>query len=244
MTAISTALHEKRLHVSTGLSVARTLLRALGLLTLLTIALVCLCQALLPGIASNRLRSSLEEDGAEDVRVAIHTVPATELLLGHAGSVTVHVAQMPSSGRGGGINALLERASHASRLDATVEKLFSHGLELREVSLRKRGVALSMRASVTREAIANALPSSIHLTDVSQDLSSLRLTITAGGFGHSVSASARVLVHDGTIEIGPADPLLAFLHLTLFADPQVTVDTIRMRAQGETYLFVAEGSYV
>lgn len=214
----------------------------MGFAALLVVAFLGLCQVVLPAIATSRLRSSLEQNG-EDVHVAIHAIPAAKLLLGRADSVTIHIAQLRPSGHGG-LNALLERASHTTHLDATVGTLFAGGLELTHVSLQKKGSALYMQASVTRAAIERALPADIQLLSTSEGAKSLKLKITASVFGHSVSASARVLVHDGELEIGPAAPVLDRLYVTVFADRQVAVHAVRMSTDGETYVFAAEGSYV
>jgi hypothetical protein len=200
------------------------------------------CQAVLPGIATRRLRSSLEKSG-DGVRVTIRALPAVKLLFDHADSVTVHIAQLRPSGRHGSVGALLERASHTVRLDATVGKLFVGGLELNDVSLQKRGSKLYMQASVTRAALESALPANIRLVGTSENAKALDLGVTADVFGHSISASARLLVHDGALEISPAAPVLDLFRVTLFADPQVAVDAVRMRTHGETYVFAAEGSY-
>ncbi len=220
----------------------RILAGALGFAALLAIAFLGLCQAVLPAIATSRLQSSLEKNG-DGVRVAIHAFPAAELLVDRADSVTIHIAQLRPGGHGG-LDLLLQRASHTTRLEATVGKLFCDGIELQDVSLRKRGPALHMQASITRAAIQRALPADIQLLGSAEGERALSLRITAHVFGHALSASARVLVHDGTLQISPTASFLDLAHITLFADPQVAVDAIRMSAHGETYVFAAEGRYV
>jgi hypothetical protein len=242
LTVTRTALYRDRPATPAYAPRLRTLLGAFGFAALLVLAFLGLCQAVLPAIATNRLRSLLEQHG-EGVHVAIHALPAAELLLGRADSVTVHIARLLPAGHGS-LDALLERASHTTRLDATVGKLVAGGLELNDVSLQKRGSALYMQASVTRAAIASALPGDIRLAGSAEGARTLNLKITGDVLGHSVSVSARVVARDGALEIGPAVPVLDLLHVTVFADPQVAVDAVRMSVHGETYVFAAEGRYI
>jgi hypothetical protein len=206
------------------------------------VAFLGVCQVVLPAIATSRLRSSLEQNG-EDVHVAIHATPAAELLLGRADSVTVHIAQLRPSGHGS-LNALLERASHTTRLDATVGKLVVGTLELESVSLQKRGAAVYLQASVTRGAIERALPADTQLVGTTENAQRLGLNITAHVLGHSINASARVLVEDGALEISPTAPVLDQLRVTVFADSRVIVDAVRISTDGGTYVFTAEGRYI
>jgi hypothetical protein len=221
---------------------ARRPLRVLIALTLALLLLAALGEALLPGIATSKLRSSLQRN-ATDVAVKIEASPALELLLGRADRVTVHMRELRSSGHGS-LNALLARTAHAARLDATVGRLFSHGLEIEDVSLQKRGDALALSAAVTTHAIRQALPSGIGISPTPDGQSALNLRMSVRALGHELSETAHVDASDGRLEISPASSLLQAIHITLFSDPRVSVDSVHVTAHDSEYLFSARGHFV
>jgi hypothetical protein len=220
----------------------RQLLRS-ALLGLAALAVVVfgLGQLVLPGLAASRIRDSLLAEG-EGVSVSVSAFPAAMLLFGHADSVVVHVHAMRAAGHGN-LAALLARVAQADRLTATVGKMSVLGLELQDVSLRKRGSNAIASAILTRQAIASALPADISLGGQEEGQSTLRLTVTAHVFGDAISPSARLEVSSGALQIAPAVSLIGFLHLTVFSDPLVSLDRIGMQTHGERYEFYLRGRF-
>lgn len=215
---------------------------ALGTAVVL-VAFLAICQLLLPSIATDRIRDSLSANGS-GVHVSISAFPAVKLLVGRADSVVVRIDELHVAHRGrGGLHQLLDRASHADRLEASVGILWSHGLELRDLTLVKRGAELTLGAEVTRQAVQRALPSFLHLVGAPQPGGGLNLSVRARLLGKELTAHAEVLARDGVVEVTPALPLLDGLGLTLFSDPRVTVESLSIVVVGDRYRLAAKGRY-
>jgi hypothetical protein len=212
-----------------------------GGFTVSIVVLLILSQVLLPGIAANNIRASLHTDGGSPT-VSVTAFPAVMLLFGHADTITVHVHELRASGRGS-LVGLLGRMANVARLDATVDKMYAIGLELDDVSLHKRGSQVLASATVTRRAIEDVLPANIRLLGTAAGEKALRLTARAVVFGRSMSATALLQVSNGALEISPAIPVLDLLHVTVFSDPQIAMDAIRMETHGERYTFYARGYF-
>jgi hypothetical protein len=221
----------------------RSLGRAVAVALAALIALLGLCQLLLPSIATSRLRSALSANGS-GVHVSLHAFPAAELLFGHADSVDVRIDRLRiSKGGSGSLHQLLQRIGRTGQLNASVGSMWSHNLELRHVLLRKRGGELTLRASVTHAAIARALPSYLRVTGTAKAGGGLSLSLTASVLGKSVTAHAAVVVHAGDVEIVPGLALLEGLGLKLFSDPDVAADSVSMTAEAGRYTIEAAGHY-
>lgn len=210
-------------------------------LAILSVIVFGVGQLVLPALAAARIRETLLAH-AEGVSVSVSAFPAVMLLFGQADSVVVHVHAMRAAGHGD-LDALLERVQGAEDLTATVEEMNVLGLEVQDVSLRKRGSEAVASAVVTRGAIAAALPADITLSGRQEGQSTLQLTATAHIFGHAISPSARLEVGSGALQIAPAIPVIGFLRLTVFSDPLVSLDGIGMRARGERYEFHIDGRF-
>lgn len=220
---------------------ARLMRSILICLAILAAVVLGLGQLVLPGLAAARIRETLLAH-AEGVRVSVSAFPAVMLLFGHADSVVVHVHAMRAAGHGD-LDALLEHVDEADRVSATVEEMSVLGLQLKDVSLRKRGSNAVASAVITRDAIASALPAHITLSGQQEGQSTLQLTATAHVFGHAISPAARLEVGSGALQIAPALPVIGFLHLTVFSDPLVSLDGIGMHATGERYEFHLDGRF-
>jgi hypothetical protein len=202
-------------------------------------ALAGLGELLLPSLAEHRLRQALSAN-SEGVTVRVAAEPGLKLLFGHADRVDVRIRQM-RSGRGH-LGDLLARTGHTDRLDATVGQLVTHGLQVTDVSLRKRGRVLTARATVTRQAIADALPSWVRLREQAAGRNALAFSASARALGHTVRATVLVRADGGRLLLEPKSPVGALLHLTLFADPRTTIDAISSKTlQNGRYVFTAQG---
>lgn len=204
---------------------------------LVVVGLLLIAEATLPAIATDRLRSSLERNG-EGVNVSIKASPALELLFDHADAVTVRVRQLRPA-HGHGVGNLLARTNETDRLDAKVERLYTGALELDQVELRKRGRSLFAQASVSDRSIERALPAQIHLSATEAGSQTLVIDATANVLGHTIRTKLRAQARNGKLEIAPDSPVGELLHITVFGDSRVYVDSIAATKSGTSYTFSA-----
>lgn len=218
--------------------IGRWRLPALAVLVLF--AACVLAQLLLPMIATDRLTSSLERTG-RDVDVSITAFPAFELLFGHADTVTVHIATLATSSAHAG--NLLARAANVGTVDATINRLDYHGLQLSNVSLRKRGTTITAGATVSEQAIRAILPINTTLVPTPTGSSGIIVHADASIFGLSGEATATVTARNGALALAPRlsglGGLFDALHLTLFHNSEVGVDRVTAAAHGGTYTLTA-----
>jgi hypothetical protein len=216
----------------------RLLVAAVTVLVASTGALA-LGQLVLPGLAASRLRTSLRADGKIE-GVSVSAAPALELLWGHADSVRIRFSTMHVSiGRTG---ALLARTRAAQDVDASVGTLVDGPIVLEDARLRKRGASLLVSATLTRSALAGALPPGVSVTPVAGGGTGLRLRAVASLFGLSVGTDLAVTARQGRVILDPVGlaSLGGLAQLTVFADPRVHVDAVGIRA-GRGGAYVLEG---
>ena len=110
----------------------RALLAAAGILVVVLVA----AQLLLPGVAEDRVRSDLNEQGTE-AEVEIKALPAIKLLWGHADDVTIEVANLRTDEDGGddgdSLSDLLAQTSKTKQLDVHVKVLEDKLLRMQDV---------------------------------------------------------------------------------------------------------------
>jgi hypothetical protein len=209
----------------------------------LIVVATAVSELLLEAYAERRVTRSLERDGS-GVRVDISARPAVRLLLGRADRVDVRVGELRprrrDGGDGRGLGDLLASTAATDALDVRIGTVVQGRLMLHGVRLLKRGNRLTAQASVTRRAVARALPSSLALT-TGAGADALRLTATARALGRTVTADATISASDGRLVVVPRGGVLAALTLTLFADPRVAIDGMRAAAAGDGYQLSAEG---
>lgn len=211
-------------------------------LALLLVVVYELSQLILPTIAADRIRDSLTTH-ATGVQVSVSATPALELLFGQADSVTVHIDQLYPLRKRATLGGLFARIGNTDDLDASVQHAMIGGLALQHIVLTKRGTQLRGHATVTRAAIASALPLNLRLAEQNPNPHTLLLSGSTSVLGHTITGTAIVTVEGGSLVIAPDVPLLGFLHLTLFDDPRVDVQTVSARSDGDAYTFAATGRY-
>jgi hypothetical protein len=138
---------------------------------------------------------------------------------------------------------LLARTARTGRLDATVRHLSSDGLDLEDVSLQKRAGQLSATARLQRSALEHALPIDLRLVDT-HSRKTLDLDLTAKVLGRSITAAAQVEARKGRLQIASSLPLLSLFHITLFADPRISIDAVSAADRGSSYEFQASARLV
>jgi hypothetical protein len=203
----------------------------------LIVALLILGQVLLPGIVASKLRSSLR-GAATGVHISVKATPALELLFGHADRVVMSAAVLRPIGTAN-IKALLERTRETGSLEATVGRLITQRLELDHVVVSKRGSQITTSAAVNRNALGAALPAGISVRPASGGSQAISLSAHITVFGRTIVANALLEARDGKIEIVPESSLLP--SITVFTDPQLDVDTLKVFASGADYTFTAHG---
>lgn len=215
----------------------RAILIGLGVL----LVLVVVAQFALPPIAEKVVRESLEPPD-RGVSVSLSSFPSVALLFGHADSATVHIEEARPGGRGG-LEKLLARASHVNDLTSTVGKMFIGPLELLHVIFTKKGAAVAAEAEVTRHAIEQILPGSVHVsaTDISEGL---RLTLSTSVLGHTVSFPAKLATTNGALEVAPDLPVFDAVRIPVFDDPSVAVTSAAVHTgTSGAYVFIVDGMY-
>lgn len=224
--------------------VRRMRARSAILLGVCVAVILVVVQLVLPSIAADRLRSSLERNG-QDVRVSVSAFPAEELLFGEADSVNVRIGKLVA--RSQHVGNLLARTANVGSLDARVNQFETNGLTLTHVVLRKQGDSLLASANVSNQAIRKALPFDLTLADAPPGSSGLVIHANVPLFDHSVGAEVGVAAEGGKIVLHPLLPGIAAvldgLNLTLFSNPAVAVDRVWSISTGSGYTLRASAQY-
>jgi hypothetical protein len=187
----------------------------------LVVVLLVVAQLVLPGIAAQRLRDRLARSGRV-VSVHVSAFPAVELLWHQADEVDVHLgsyrAHTPT-----GLGRALGQTSQAGTVNATIDQLGTGLVTLRNVSLHKRGNALTGRATLTDADLRAALPAGLDVQPVASGAGKLELRGSALG----VTIYATLSAHNGALEIAPDVPLIGGLFtLAVFNDPHIDVQGV------------------
>jgi hypothetical protein len=219
----------------------RALLAAAGILVVVLVA----AQLLLPGVAEDRVRSDLNEQGT-DAEVEIKALPAVKLLWGHADDVTIEVANLRTDEDGGddgdSLSDLLAQTSRTKELDVHVNVLEDKLLRVEDVRLTKDGDALTAVVKLRKSDVDEALPAELELTD-RQVPNGLAVAGTTDVFGETIEAEANIYADDdGSLVLEPSDDLLGDLvSVPIFEDDRVAVDSISARMGGDGYVVTARG---
>lgn len=204
----------------------------IALSTLLVVVLVlALAQVLLPIIAEKVVRDRVSRYG--EVRsVKVSAFPAVTLLFGEAQSVSVRTGTL--TGSESGLVRLLVQARGTQRVDAHASAIRLEGLPfgaspvvLRDASVVKDGEAIHVRALLSSEAIAEALPRGIEAEVLSSAGGVVSVRASGGLFGFKASVTAAIEAVEGKLMLVPSGPLLAGLGtITLFDDPALRIVSV------------------
>ncbi len=223
----------------------RRAIRTLAITAVVFVALaLTLSQLLIPPIATDNLRSSLERNG-RGVSVQLSAFPALELVFGQADAVKVRIRRLVS-GRSH-VGGLIASAADVGSLDARVGQLDTHGLELTNVSLTKHGAQLAASSTVTRAAVQAALP--LNLVVLPSSVGAPGIVVRGGVdvLGQRVSGTAEAQAVGGQIVLRPAESGLASvlnsIHITVFSNPAIWVDRVNAVSTGSAYRVSAAAHY-
>jgi hypothetical protein len=179
-----------------------------------------LAQLLLPRIAASTISSRLKKYGAVQ-SVSVTAWPAVKLLWGSADSVTVRARRLKISPAQ--TAKLLWEARDVSEMDMTAASAQEGPLQLSDISLRKRGSALSAQALTSETAVKAALPEGFGVQLLGSEGGAVRVRASGGLFGVGASVDAVAGASEGKLVVHPVGLLIEGLQLTLFADPHVYV---------------------
>jgi LmeA-like phospholipid-binding len=189
----------------------------------LVLLVLVVAQLLLPGIAAQELRNDLAQSGTV-LEVKVSAFPAIELLWHKADSVVVRMGRYKS-----GVSHLgdtLGRAVDAGSLDASAQELVVGPLTLRNATLRKRGSELTGSATVTESDLRSAVFFLDHVEPIASGNGQLTLRGTASFLGLHAAVDATVAAQNGDLVVAPDVPLGGIATLTLFANPNVKVQSV------------------
>lgn len=192
-------------------------------------ALLVASQVLLPIVAEDRLRGELSDTGRV-TSIQVSAFPALKLLGERADSVRVRLSSATIGT--GDLGDRLASTARTDRLDARVDSLSLGPLKVRNVTLRKRGSALTGSASV-RSA---DLP--VGIRPISSSGGTLVLEADVG----PLSARARLSASDGALIVAPDGALGGLASLTLFEDPRVEVRSVSATGNADAFTINARGT--
>jgi hypothetical protein len=204
---------------------------ALGAAGAIVLALV-VAQLALPAIAARIAREQIGKYGT--VRsVSLHAFPAIELLWGHAESATVHAAELRMSTSQ--FDSLLPRMSGIQNIDMTIESLQFGPLRMRDASARKRGAELTTEGTLTQADLQSALPAGVEAQLVESAAGAIEVRVSGSLFGIGASLLARLSAQEGKLVAQPQGlPFAGLARITLFSDPHIFVQAIRLSSQPAT----------
>ncbi len=202
------------------------------------LVVLAVAQVLLPGIAAQQLRDRLARSG-QVLSVSVDAFPAVKLLWHHADRVTVRLGEYRSSR--GGLARLLNQSSNVDALSASVARLDTGLLTLRNAELSKSGSILSGSALVTQADLRTALPVLTSVTPVASAQGTLTLRGTATLFGLTASVDATLHEQDGGLVVTPLVPFGGLAAIRVFADPRLAVTAISAASGASGFTVRATG---
>jgi hypothetical protein len=191
---------------------------------------VVLGQVFLPIIATSRISSRVGRYGnVQSVRVKAW--PALELLWGSVDSVRVRAKSLALSPAQAA--QLLWEARGTASVDVMAGSVQLGPLRLTDVSLHKRGRALSAQARMTGADVKAALPPGFDVQLERSEDGQIVVRASGGLFGVGASVSAVAGASEGKLVAHPLGFPLEGFRLTLFSDPHVHVEAVGASVQSE-----------
>jgi hypothetical protein len=205
------------------LFVRRRAIVLVGGLLLLTVVLLAIAQAVLPGIAAQTLRDRLARSGTVQ-KVEVDAFPAIELLWHHADRVVVRMSSYRSNP--GTLQRTLGEVTDTNSLDASARKFDTGLLTLRDATLSKRGEQLRAAATVTEADLRSSVPVLDSVRPVDSSGGQITLQGTATVFGVTATVDVTVGAHNGALVAAPDVPFGGLATITLFSSPRIAVQGV------------------
>lgn len=195
-------------------------------------------QLLVPPIATMVLRHRLAKDGRV-ITARLSAFPWLQLLWRQADSVSLRMADYNAGPEK--IQRSLQEAERVGKLDVSIGVVHTGLLTLHDVSFSKRGDELVGAAQLDLRDLQAALPIVRSLTPVHDASGQLVLRGSASVLGVSASVDVSVAARDGKLVVAPTGLFGAFATITVFDDPQISVQSVSARAVPGGVRFVARG---
>jgi hypothetical protein len=199
------------------------ILRIAIILAVVALMLLAVAQLLLPTIAASTISSRIGRYGNVS-SVSVKAFPAIKLLWGDADQVNVvakDLVMTPEQTAG-----LLHEAKGTEKLNARVATLKMGPLRLTTARLQKRGDRVSAAATISEQAVAEALPPGVSISLLESGEGKVHVRVSGGLFGVGATINADGLAEGGKLVARPNGFPLGALRLTLFSDPRVEVEGV------------------
>ena len=188
-------------------------------------AALLLAQVALPPLATRIVRDRL--GGADEVtQMVVHALPAVTLLWGHADDVSARVRNYRAD-----VATLSERLDEmrgVRDVNVTIGRLRAGQLELRDVSLRKRGDTLIGEATLDRDRLDRTLSPTGTAVRLVTPSGVLELETLTGPQRHLL-----VVVGDGRVFAQPEGLLGSLFSRTIFHDAHAEITGLEFSAGAE-----------
>jgi hypothetical protein len=188
-------------------------------------ALLILAEAVLPGLAGDRVRDDVGRDG-EVRRVSVRAFPAFQLLWRSADEVTVELGRYRATTSR--LADSLAGARRVDRLEVTADRVQIGRLPMRGARLVKDGDGLRGEATIRRSALSEVAPRGFGVKPFARD-GRLGFEGSAGVGGRRLSARGRVVARDGRVLVEPDAPLGGLAAVTVFNADRVAVERVTAR---------------
>jgi hypothetical protein len=195
-------------------------------------------QLIAPSIATSVLRDRLAKDGRV-ISAKLSAFPWLQLLWQRADTVTVRMADYNPAPRR--IHELLAEAEGIGTLDISIAVLRTGLLTLHQVSFSKHGDEMVGAAQLDLRDLQSAFPVVRSLTPVQEADGRLVLRGTASVLGVSASVDVEVVARDGKLIVAPTGLFGGLATVTLFDDPQISVQSVSVSSVPGGLRFVARG---
>jgi len=187
------------------------------------VLMLVLAQLFLPTIAASRIRSRVEKYGTVK-SITVQAWPAVELLWGKAESVNVKAGSLRLSTAQ--MAKLLGEARGVGSMRVSAESVKEGPLQLYDASLQKHGDALLGAAWTSRVDVETALGEGFEVQLQPSGAGRIQMSVRGGLFGVKASVQAVAEAQEGDVVVHPLGFLLEGLKLTLFAEPDVYVESV------------------
>lgn len=205
----------------------------------LVVVLLLASQVILPRVAEGRIRSKLAESGIA-ARVKVSTFPAAKLLVGRVDSAAVRIDSAQATRQK--VAGLVAATRDIDTLNVVAPSMQVAGIELTDVTLRKRGSRVTTSATTGRADLLALLPPGSRLARVRATSGGIELDGSITVLGASVSGPGQLRPVDGSLVFTtPALPVIGPTTLTVFTDPRVKIDRISVRTLPRGLGFSAGG---
>jgi hypothetical protein len=196
-------------------------------------------QLVLPPLAEHIVRQRLGDHGRVE-SVTVSAFPAIELLFGDADSVSVKMSSFTASQTQVGTN--LNQASGVSTLRVSIAEVNSGLVKVNDVSLTKHGSQLTGTGEITEANLRASVPLLQSVTPIASAHGQVTLQGTAKvPFVGQVSAEANLGARDGKVVVSGTGLIGSFLHLTVWSNPDVSVESISGRPTSAGITLSARG---